>query len=92
MAQRSTTNNADLATTIFGGHAAPPSAHSWEIVGAVAPAARRPSIGPTVVVSIPAEAQRWLADLQDAKQTAARAIDAKWRGSWHEEAWSPLPQ
>jgi len=89
MAHRSTTNNADLATTIFGGHTAPPSARSWEILGAVEPPKRAPSIGPSVVVAMPDAAKRWLAARQDAKQTAAQAIDAKWRPRQREpEAWS----
>jgi len=88
MAQRSITNNADLATAIFGGHAAPPSAPSWEIIGAVAPPVRKPNIGPTVVVYMPDTATKWLAARAAAKDAAAKAIDAKWRGSQHEEAWS----
>jgi len=82
-------SNEELAALLAAPAAPERRAPAWEIVGAIAPAAVKPSLGPTVIVRIPNAAKTWLAARAAAKDAAATAIDTRWKGRQHEpEAWS----
>jgi len=81
-------SNEELAALLAAPAAPERRAPALQIVGAVAPV-HKPSLGPTVIVSIPDAAKTWLAARAAAKDAAAKAIDARWRGRQREpEAWS----
>jgi len=82
-------SNEELAALLAAPAAPERRAPSLQIVGAIAPAAVKLSLGPAVIVRIPNAAKTWLAARAAAKDDAATAIDARWRGRQQEpEAWS----
>ncbi len=79
-------SNEELAALLAAPAAPERRAPALQIVGAVVPAAHKPSIGPALTVTIPDDARRWLKQLDSDKDAALRAIDAKWRGREREPA------